>query len=131
MRDIKKELRKVWDKKWPQNKLTHRVQGNGYVTPKNKKEVPPKKFVNIFECCKKNFYEKLTVDQQKENLKSFYTLENKEQQDTFFMNCTGKVTMKRRATNPITKNKNYLWNYYLNVNGKREKVCKSFFQKLY
>lgn len=116
---------------WPRNKKKRkRAQGKGYVA-KNNVEVPAKKFVHIVHCCHRNCHQKLNLEKQKEKFKSFYTL-TKEDQDTFLMSCIEKVELTVAKTNPISKKRNYSWNYHIhNEKQIKERVCKSFLQNLY
>lgn len=117
--------------KWEKNRRKRRrEQGKGYVTKKNQIEVPAKKFVQVRHCCKNECYKILNAVDQKDQFKSFYKI-SKQNQDTFLMKNVEKVEIKNASKNPKTNNRNFSWIYYISKNGKREKVCKSFLQKLY
>lgn len=108
-----------------------RVRGKGYVTAKNKIDVPAKKFIFVVKCCKNNCHEKLDLPLQKEKYKAFYKSDNKQEQDSILMNCTERRAIQDASRNPKTKNRQYSWSYSIIKNGKKEKVCKNFLQKLF
>lgn len=112
--------------KWPRNqRKKRRAQGKGYVTAKNKINVPAKKFVHIVNCCKDECHEQLNSTTQKEKYKTSYKLE-KQEQDTFLMNCVVRITIQRAIKNPVTKNREYSWQYSLPLDGNKQKVKLSF-----
>lgn len=124
----KKRLRRD---KWEQNQRKRcRASGRGYVTAKNKIDVPAKKFVYIVNCCKNECHEKLNSTIQKEKFKAFHKL-GKEEQDTFLMSCVVKITIQRASKNPATKNRECSWQYSVPIDTNKQKVCKTFLQKLF
>ena len=70
----------------------------------------------------------MNVVDQKAQFKSFYKL-HEQDQHTFLMNHTERFNIKETCEAP--KNINFAWNYYVTQNGKKDRVCKSFLQKLF
>lgn len=115
-----------------QNKRKRRrEQGRGYVTVKNKIEIPPKKFVHTTNCCKQKCHKKFNLVVQKEKYQDFYKLDGKSEQDSFLMCCSEKIEIKNSSKNPKTTNRQFSWSYSLTNNGKKEHVCKTFLQKVF
>lgn len=108
-----------------------RVRGRGYVTNKNKINIPEKKFLFTVNCCRYNCHQKFNLPLQNEKFKTFYKSDDKEEQDSILMSCTERREIQRATKSAKTKNRKYSWSYSILKDGKKERVCKTFLQKLF
>lgn len=74
-------------KDWKRNKdKSTRVKGLGYVSTSGK-QVQPKKFVKISQCCTSECFKLISSDIQKSIFKYSYYHQTKEAQETFLAGC--------------------------------------------
>lgn len=123
--------RKLQPEKWERNKRRRqRLSGKGYVNTRGT-EISRKKFEHRTSCCKLSCCSNFTFEQQKDLFSTFYSLENKEKQDSYLMTCVHKKKINRLHTNVISKHRVCSWKYTLKKEGQETYICKSFLMNLF
>lgn len=120
--------RKSRRNKWEENKRK-RDGGRGYVS-KVGRETSGKKFRYINNFCNSSCCSEFDREEQKEIFKSFWSLQDKEKQDTFLLGCVHSQNIKYAKSNPKSKSRQYSWKYTLKRNNLDKPVCKQFLTTL-
>ncbi|XP_069697042.1 uncharacterized protein [Periplaneta americana] len=107
-----------------------RNSGRGYVSPITGNEVKEKVFRKVNKCCRKRCFEIINYEEQKDCFTAFWDTGDKLHQDAMllgYMKNKEKVCQKQK----ITKERNYVWGYSINVKNDNKRVCRQFLLSLF
>lgn len=126
----KKKVRKRTSnpKTWKRNIRHQKYQaGEEYVSIR-KTIVPKKNIKNSKDClknCRFKCAKNITDTERLQYFQSFYTLDQNRKND-FILRNTERCNVNRSAKGENQSRKNYSFGYFLEIHGKRIKVCKSY-----
>ncbi|PSN33630.1 hypothetical protein C0J52_14257 [Blattella germanica] len=124
---IKRKInRSQWKKEIAKRR---RNSGLGYVS-RSGKDIPAKSFKCIGNCCTQKCYKSVNEGIQKNLFDIFWTIGDKQKQDTLLAGLIEKKDIVTRKAGVRIKIRQNAYKYHFEVNGEKTEVCKAFFMRL-